>query len=346
LFVQIYLIFTIFLICSVIFPHNIASAESTNKIPSWVEIVVNWWLNGSITDTELSQEITYLINNKIIKISDNDKNFKNEGDLAVSMKSDRGNFINHYMKIEDYGIEPYPGRIATPEPHSKDIEPEKIERWLRHTQYFEKQVNDLNMHLKLPNNIYIGLGECQEKNAFYNKNSNMIVMCYELIFDIYDKFLIKYESNKITKEQATIMTLDVMDYIFYHQLSHALLHTIYISDNQGMENKKEQIIDSFANQIKISMQKDSENSAMTSVAAWVKIMNQTQDVKQIKVWNEHSVDFERFTHMACENSGLDHIKTLNFIEKGFISNEELIQCKIKYIEQKEKLELMIKPILK
>ena len=39
-------------------------------------------------------------------------------------------------------------------------------------------------------------------------------------------------------------------------------------------------------------------------------------------------------------------KTLDFIEKGFIPAEKLVQCKIKYIEQKEKLELMISPILK
>ena len=346
MFIRICSIFTIFLMCIIIFPHNTVSAEPTNKIPSWIKIVVNWWLDGSITDVEFSQEIIFLINNKIIEMPENNKNFKNERDLAVSMKSDQGNFIIHYMKIEDYGIEPYPGRIATPEPHTKDIQPEKIEMWLRHTQYFEKQVNDLNKYFKLPNNIYIGLGECQEKNAFYNKNSNMIVMCYELIFDIYDKFLIKYESNKITKEQATVMTLDVMDHIFYHQLSHALLDTLYISDNQEIEKNKEKMIDSFANQIKISMQKYSENSTMNSVAAWFKIMNQTQYVKQIKLWNEHPMDFERFTHMTCEKSGVNHIKTLNFMEKGFIPNEELIQCKIKYIEEKEKLELMIKPILK
>ena len=346
MFIQICTIFVIFLICISTFQHNTVNAESTDKVPSWVKMIVNWWLEGSITDSQLSEGIIFLINNKIIKISENSENFKNEKDLVVSIKSDRGNFSNHYMKIEDYGVESYPGRIATSDPHGKDIKPEKIEVWLRQTQYFEKQVSDLNKYFKLPNNIYIGLGECQEKNAYYNKNSKIIIICYELIFDIYDKFLIEYQSNGITKKQATIMTLNIIDHIFYHQLAHALFDTMYISNNEKIEKNEESMIDSFANQIRISMERDLESNTVTSIAAWFKIMNQTQNIKQINGWNEHGLDLERFFNMACENSGLDRIKTLNLIEKGFISNEKLIECKIKYIEQKEKVEMIINPILK
>ena len=346
MFIQICSILVIFLICISTFQDNVINAESTNKVPSWVKIVVNWWLDGTITDSQLSQGIIFLTDNKIIKMSENNKNFKNENDMEVSIKSDRANFSNHYMKIEDYGLAPYPGRIETPDPRGKDIKPELIEVWLRQTQYFEKQVSDLNKYFKLPHKIYIGLGECQEKNAYYNKNSKMIVMCYELIFDIYDKFLIEYESNKITKKQATIMTLNVIDYIFYHQLAHALFDTMYIPNNQEIEKNEEYMIDSFANQIRISMQRDSESNKITSVAAWFKIMNQTQNENEKKVWNSHEFNFERFFNMTCENSGVSRIKTLDLIEKGFILNEKLIECKIKYIEQKEKLEMMINPILK
>ena len=329
-----------------IFTHNTANAELTDKFPTWVKVMVNWWLDGSITDSQLFQGITFLTNNKIIKISGNTEDFKNEKDVLVSIESDRGNFSNHYMRIENYGKDPYPGRVTTPGQYSKDIRPEKIEVWLRHTQYFEKQVSDLNRHFKLPNNIYIGLGECQQKDAYYNKNSNMIIVCYELIFDIYDKFLREYEPNGITEKQATIMTLDVIDHIFYYQLAHALYDTLYISDNQKIDRSNEQIINSFANQIKRSMQQDSKDNAIISVGSWFKIMSDTKNTKSVNTWNEQNLNFEKFFHMACENSGLDRIKTLNFIEKGFIPTEKLVQCKIKYIEQKEKLELMINPIVK
>ena len=339
-------IFAIFFMCIIIFSHNSAHAELTDKFPSWVKVMVNWWLDGSITDSQLFQGITFLTNNKIIKVSENMADFKNEKDVVVSIESDRGNFSNYYMKIENYGIEPYPGRIATPEPYSKDIRPEKIEVWLRHTQYFEKQVSDLNRHFKLPNNIYIGLGECQHKDAYYNKDSKTIIICYELIFDIHDKFLKEYETNGITEKQATVMTLNVIDYIFYHQLAHALYDTLYSLDNQKIEKNNEQMMNSFANQIKRSMQQDSKDNKIISVASWFKIMSETQNTKSVNVWNEHGIGFEKFFHMACENSGLDRIKTLNFMEKGFIPAEKLVQCKIKYIEQKEKLEFMISPIMK
>ena len=81
-----------------------------------------------------------MTDNKIIKISENENK---EKDFFNSIeKSDVGNFSIFYMSIEDYGIEPYPGRISPPDPRSKYIEQEKIEVWLHQNQYFEKQITN------------------------------------------------------------------------------------------------------------------------------------------------------------------------------------------------------------
>ncbi len=39
-------------------------------IPSWIKKTVGWWADGKVTEVEFLQGITYLINNRIIVISD------------------------------------------------------------------------------------------------------------------------------------------------------------------------------------------------------------------------------------------------------------------------------------
>ena len=39
-------------------------------IPSWIKKTVGWWADGKVTEVEFLQGITYLINNRIIVITD------------------------------------------------------------------------------------------------------------------------------------------------------------------------------------------------------------------------------------------------------------------------------------
>ena len=59
-----------------IFSINLVNAEQGNKIPAWTKILQNWWLEETISDTEFLQSLTYLTDNKIIKISENENKEK------------------------------------------------------------------------------------------------------------------------------------------------------------------------------------------------------------------------------------------------------------------------------
>ena len=116
------------------------NAEPSNKIPSWTKILGDWWLEERISNIEFIQSVTFLTNSGIIKIIENESK---EVDIfnSISIEDSKiGEFSIFYMSIENYGDGPYPGRISSPEPYSKNIEPEKIEVWLRQNQYFEKDL--------------------------------------------------------------------------------------------------------------------------------------------------------------------------------------------------------------
>ena len=346
MFTKICLIGIISLIILVTFSNENVNAEPINKIPSWVEILDDWWLEEIISDTEFVQSLTYLTNNEIIKISKNENEETNFFNSISREESEIGNFSIFYMSIEDYGNEPYPGRISPPDPRSKDIEPEKIEMWLHQNQYFEKQITFLNEHVKLPKNVIIGLGECQEKKAFYNKNTKMIVICYELIFDVYDKLTEEYKTKGISEKQISKITLDVVDFIFYHQVSHAIIEIISNNENSTITNNDEYFVDSLSNHIKLLIQKDKEKYSIVNISLWFKIMHEVENLEKEHMWNIHFLNLERLSKIACQDSSFNSTVTLDYIQKEILTKQNIIECKSKWLEDKEKLEKISDQILK
>ena len=329
-----------------IFSINLVNAEQSNKIPSWTMILGGWWLEEEISDTEFVQSLTYLTNNGIIKILKNE-NKENDFSNSISMKnSDVGKFSIFYMSIEDYGNEPYSGHILSSEPRSKDIEPEKIEVWLRQNQYFEKQITYLNEHVKLPNDVKIGLGECQEKKAYYNKNTKMIVICYELIFDIYDRLKEEYKPKGFSEKQISKITLDVIDFIFYNQVSYVILEIISSDQNTIISNNNKFFIDSLSNHIKSIIQKDKEKYLIESITLWFKMIQETENLKTSHMWNVYPLNLERLSKIACQDSSFNSKITLDYIQKGILTKQEIIECKSELLEHKEKLKKISDQILK
>ncbi|MAI01652.1 MAG: hypothetical protein CMH72_03175 [Nitrosopumilus sp.] len=345
MFTKICLVGIISLITLSIFANQISYADDIDKIqPSWTEDLADWWLEETISNIEFVQVLTYLTNNEIIKILESENKETSMNDSIEN--SDFGDFSIFYMSIEDYGIEPYPGRISTPEPFSKEMKAEKIEVWLRHNQYFEKQVTYLNENIKLPYDIVIGLGECQEEKSFYNQNTKMIVICYELIFDVYDRITTEYKSKGASEKQISNITLDVVDFIFYHQISHVLLQVIENNENKTSSNNNESFIDALSNHIKLKIQKDRENYSITNISLWFKMMHETENLKRPHMWNTHSLSLERLSNIACQDSAFSSIVTLDYVQKGILSKQSIIECKSELLEQKIKLEKISNRILK
>jgi len=327
--------------------NQIVHAEDIERIqPKWTERLADWWLEETISDNEFTQSLTYLTNNEIIKIPEDNKTKIEFSNPNLIQNQELGKFSIFYMSIENYGIEPYPGRISTPEPYANEMDAEKIEVWLRQNKYFEKQIEYLNKDIKLPNNIKIGLGECQEKKAFYNQSSKMIVICYELIFDIYDRLTIEYQSKGISEKAISKITLDVIDFIFYQQISDLILKTTVDEKNTIFLKNNESLLDALANHLKLKIQQDKENYSIISIALWFKIMTEVENFKTPHFWSEKSYNFERLSNIACQETSFNSTATFEYIEKGILKKQNIIQCKAQILEQKPILEKITDQILK
>ena len=184
------------------------------------------------------------------------------------------------------------------------------------------------------------------KKAFYNENTKMIVICYESIFDIYDKLIEEYKIKGVSEKQISKITLDVIDFIFYHQVSHAIIEIISNNEKTTIINNNEYFVDSLSYHIKSSIQKDKEKYSIGSMSLWFKIMHETKNLEKEHMWNMHVLDLERLSKIACQDSLFNSTKTLDYIQKGILVKQDIIECKSELLENNKKLEKITKQILK
>ena len=93
----------------------------------------------------------------------------------------------------------------------------------------------------MPHDVTIFFYECGFANAYYDPNAKEIVICYELVEDYYSKNYWAYnESAGI--ENVNYYTLNVVDYVLFHEVGHALVD-IYDLPITGME---EDAVDQFS----------------------------------------------------------------------------------------------------
>ena len=83
-----------------------------------------------------------------------------------------------------------------------------------------------------------------------------------------------------------------------------------------------------------------------SVVLWFKIMNEIENFKTPHMWDIHSFNLERLSKIACQDSSFNSTATLDYIQKGILTKQNIIECKSELIEQKQKLEKISYHILK
>ncbi|QLH10081.1 hypothetical protein DSQ20_00040 [Nitrosarchaeum sp. AC2] len=192
--VVIILIFTIGIILG--FFVNVSAEESF--IPSWIKNTAKFWANDQVTDTEFINALQFMIQNNIIQVYSPNKTMEDNGDFYVT-------YYSNPNSIYDYSAREF----------------------IINSQYFEVNVDYLNEIFVLPQDIEIQLMECGEANAFYDWESKKIIICYEFVDSIYADFLQYYEiemkDGNITESDISTMTINVIDFFFYHELGHALI---------------------------------------------------------------------------------------------------------------------------
>jgi len=289
--------------------------SQTSKIPDWVRNIFIWYGEGQIGEEDLLNALQYLIDSKIITVSETNENVNNN--IVISSEytiKDEGDFYVTYYEN--------PNSIYDP----------SAKEWIQGEEYFEYQIEYLNSIFRLPHDVEIVVSECNEVNAFYDYTTKQITMCYEFMDSVFSDFETYYfeEGLEVTDEQLSIENLDVVDFVFYHELGHALVD-IYQLPITGLE---ENVVDQFAALIMLLTENVDDYEGIVaqdilySVGTWFFI--QANLGYEHVYWDVHNLDIQRFYNISCYAYGQNPQYNADLITNGDLPEERAENCAYEY----------------
>jgi len=287
-----------------------------DSIPDWVRNIFIWYGEGQIGEEDLLNALQYLIDSKIITVSESNKNVNNN--IVTSSEytiKDEGDFYVTYYE------------------NPNSIYDTSAKEWIQSEEYFEYQINFLNSFFRLPHDVEIVLVECNEVNAFYDYTTKQITMCYEFLDSVFTDFATYWyeEGFEVTDEQLSIANLDVVDFVFYHELGHALVD-IFQLPITGLE---ENVVDQFAAYFMLIYTEDVGDyegifgqDIMYNVGTWFFI--QANLGYEHVYWDVHNLDIQRFYNLSCYAYGKDPQYNYDLITEGWLPQERAENCAYEY----------------
>jgi hypothetical protein len=157
-------------------------------------------------------------------------------------------------------------------------------RYLQQQGFLESLVSNLNKQIALPHNVGVVAAPCGQPNAYWAPDQKTVVVCYELF-----EYMGEVFRSKVSTQQELVDTiLGGVEFIFYHELGHALISIFDIP----YTGRQEDAVDQFSSILLLSQGK------ADSVMAGAAFFGESRG-GDTPFWDEHSLDQQRFYDVVC-----------------------------------------------
>ena len=300
-----------------------ASAQEDYNIPAWIKNNAAWWSEGQIDDASFVSGIKYMIENDIMEIETTDTS-------TYHKYPDNGDFYITYK----------------PNPNSLYEEGYTAMAYLKSWELLEYEVQFLNENFRLPYDVEIIAQECNEINAFYDYITKKVIICYEFIDDVQEKYT-WFHYNEFdgtdenwNNEDFNNYSYDVVDFVFWHEMGHAFID-IYELPITGLE---ENVADQFAALMLLYYYDETTGdyslgqSMVDNVGTWFYNSDYYQtnyDQNYFPAyWGLHALDMQRFYNVSCYAYGSNPYSdaVVYLVEDGWLPEERAYNCEWEYAQ--------------
>ena len=241
--------------------------------------------------------------------------------LSVGKIEDRGDFYITYM----------------PNPNSEYVGEDTAISWLKDAELLEFEVEFLNENFRLPYDVEIIAKECGFANALYIPSNSQIVICYEFVDELFETWYLfnedNYESSGDYYDSPGNYAYDVLDWVLFHEVAHAIIH-IYDLPVTGLE---ENAADQFASlMLSYTYYNDDGTDDFSlgqdmlyNVANYYWYNNEIQSSVG-SYWDVHNLDIQRFYNISCYAYGSDPEYNQDLIEDGSLPKDRASTCEYEY----------------
>ena len=200
----------------------------------------------------------------------------------------------------------------------------------------DRIVGELKKQIALPFDIHVVFEECGDEDAFYDRETHEIIVCYELIDGYYYLFSHKLKARAARNEAAKGAIVS----IFLHEVAHALIDGWELP----ITGREEDAADQFATLWLINGMADGEQMALNSARSFKLFAHLERGQK--KVYSDpHSLDEQRFYDTICLIYGHRPEKYEYLIREGTLPAERAVDCEEDYARLNKSWQTLLAPHL-
>lgn len=160
------------------------------------------------------------------------------------------------------------------------------EAYVRKKRLLEGYASYLNGWISLPQRIVLTFAACGRADAFYEPETRTVTMCYELLAAFTEAF------GDMPGEERDQVVLGATDFIFYHEVGHALIDVLDLPTL----GREEDAADQLAVYILTDGTDEGEQAAIDGAVALYRL---EEEMDEFAFADEHSLGPQRFYNIAC-----------------------------------------------
>lgn len=227
--------------------------------------------------------------------------------------------------------------VMPPEKGSERFQPAAA--WLSANRMLDGIAAMMNESVRWTRPVALIADECGRPTAFYRANaqSAAIVLCYELVDEIVERFR-RDDLSRV--DRATAQTGSVA-FILFHQIGHALIDQFRLPVN-GRE-------ESAASEFAALALGNGQPMAAFWAARFLRVFP-AADASEASARlpspafaAEHAIDASRLDDILCWSFGADPTAALRMLRTGDLAVERASQCEREYIRLSSSWELLLAP---
>ena len=204
-------------------------------------------------------------------------------------------------------------------------------------QGLERVIANLNDKIALPWDIVVSFEDCEDPDAFYAPDTRKLTVCYQLIDQYYDLFGRKIKDQ--TKLDNAVR--GAVASTFFHELGHGLVDAWKVP----ITGKEEDAVDQLSTLILINHTTNGEQMALDGAVSFKLYADLDKGQKKI-LWDEHSLDEQRFYDNICLIYGHDPDKYAYLVKDNTLPEERADLCKEDYPKIANSWRQLLSPYIK
>jgi len=203
------------------------------------------------------------------------------------------------------------------------------------SELYQALAEGLNESLRLPSEIGLTSGRCEQANAFYMPTQSRIFFCTELV----DEMIRSVQSLGLNQDLTGLAIVSQIMFVTLHELGHAIVDVLKLP----VLGREEDAVDQFA------ALAFSEEPVMATWAAnfWSGSTNSRARFVSLGAFaDEHSLNEQRFFNIICWTYGADPEVRRFLIDRSGLPEERAVRCPQEYEQLKSAWERLLTPSLK